>query len=144
MASLKGHAGPHRLYQGDRQKITKAMARWSRRQNYCAAAQTVAEAGPRPYAEKMDAVISNICRGKRRGSPGNAGAAGRNRQRIRLHLPLGLHRRTRPCPAPFNSSIVPAGARGSARAFSLINQGKEVKVLLRRPQGLRGKPAPQF
>src|ERR1700750_438219 len=100
------------------QKITKAMqmiARSKRRR-----AQTAAEAA-RPYAEKMDAVISNIANAAA-GSPGAPVLlAGTGRDQVHLLL---VCTGERGLSGPFNSSIVRLARE---RALSLMNQGKEVK-----------------
>src|SRR5256885_13096116 len=101
------------------QKITKAMqmdaaAKWRR-------AQTAAEAA-RPYAEKMDAVISNIAEAAA-GSPGAPTLlAGTGNDQVHLLLVCTGERGL--CGA-FNSAIVRLARE---RALSLINQGKEVKL----------------
>ena len=96
-------------------------------------AQTAAEAA-RPYAEKMDAVISNIAAAAA-GSPGApALLAGTGKDQVHLFLVCTGERGL--CGA-FNSAIVRLARE---RALSLIGQGKEVQVLLRRPQGLRAAP----
>src|SRR5256885_9127091 len=100
------------------QKITKAMqmdaaAKWRR-------AQTAAEAA-RPYAEKMDAVISNIAEAAA-GSPGAPTLlAGTGNDQVHLLLVCTGERGL--CGA-FNSAIVRLARE---RAQSLINQGKQVK-----------------
>ena len=73
------------------QKITKAMQMVAA--SKLRRAQTAAEAA-RPYAEKMDAVISNIAT-RRGGFARRAGAAGRHRQGSGASA-AGLHRRARP------------------------------------------------
>ena len=96
-------------------------------------AQTAAEAA-RPYAEKMDAVISNIASAAA-GSPGApALLAGTGSDQVHLLL---VCTGERGLSGAFNSSIVRLARE---RAQSLIGQGKEVKILLRRPQGLRAAP----
>src|SRR5260370_13515059 len=83
-------------------------------------AQTVAEAA-RPYAEKMDAVISNIAAAAA-ASPGTpALLAGTGNDQVHLLL---VCTGERGLSGPFNSSIVRLARE---RALSLINQGKEVK-----------------
>jgi F-type H+-transporting ATPase subunit gamma len=83
-------------------------------------AQTVAEAA-RPYAEKMDAVISNIAAAAA-GSPGTpALLAGTGNDQVHLLL---VCTGERGLSGPFNSSIVRLARE---RALSLMNQGKEVK-----------------
>src|SRR4030081_2491960 len=100
------------------QKITKAMQMVAA--SKLRRAQTAAEAA-RPYAEKMDAVISNIATSAA-GSPGApillAGAGQRQ-----AHLLPGCTGGRGPCGA-FNSSIVRLARE---RALTLMNQGKEVK-----------------
>ena len=96
-------------------------------------AQTAAEAA-RPYADKMDAVISNIASAAA-GSPGApALLAGTGRDQVHLLL---VCTGERGLSGAFNSSIVRLARE---RAQSLIGQGKEVKILLCRPQGLRAAP----
>ena len=73
------------------QKITKAMQMVAA--SKLRRAQTAAEAA-RPYAEKMDAVISNIAQRCRRLAR-RPGAAGRHRQGSGASA-AGLHRRARP------------------------------------------------
>ena len=83
-------------------------------------AQTAAEAA-RPYAEKMDAVISNIA-SRRGGSPGApALLAGTGNDQVHLLL---VCTGERGLSGAFNSSIVRLARE---RALSLMNQGKEVK-----------------
>ena len=100
------------------QKITKAMQMVAA--SKLRRAQTAAEAA-RPYAEKMDAVISNIA-DRRRGLARRAGAAGRHRQG-QVHLLL-VCTGERGLSGAFNSSIVRLARE---RALALMNQGKEVK-----------------
>jgi len=84
-------------------------------------AQTAAEAA-RPYAEKMDAVISNIASAAA-GSPGApALLAGTGRDQVHLLL---VCTGERGLSGAFNSSIVRLARE---RALSLLNQGKEVKI----------------
>src|SRR5207237_3397336 len=100
------------------QKITKAvqMVAASRLRR----AQTAAEAA-RPYAEKMDAVISNIATAAA-GSPGAPVLlAGTGKDQVHLLLVCTGERGL--CGA-FNSAIVRLARE---RAYSLMNQGKEVK-----------------
>ncbi len=90
------------------QKITKAMQMVAA--SKLRRAQTAAEAA-RPYAEKMDAVISNIATAAA-GSPGApALLAGTGKDQV--HLLAGLHRRARPVAAPSTprSCVSPASAR---------------------------------
>src|SRR5260370_14434758 len=100
------------------QKITKAwqMGAASKRRR----AQTAAESA-RPYAEKMDSVISNIATAAA-GSPGApALLAGTGKDQVQLLL---VCTGERGLSGAFNSSIVRLARE---RALSLINQGKEVK-----------------
>src|ERR1700681_290452 len=100
------------------QKITKAMQMVAA--SKLRRAQTAAEAA-RPYAEKMNTVISNIANSAA-GSPGTpALLAGTGNDRVHLLLVCTGERGL--CGA-FNSSIVRLARE---RALSLINQGKEVK-----------------
>ena len=100
------------------QKITKAMhmvaASKLRR------AQLAAEAA-RPYAEKMDAVISNIAAASA-GSPASSKLlAGTGRDQVHLLL---VCTGERGLSGAFNSSIVRLARE---RALALMNQGKDVK-----------------
>ena len=100
------------------QKITKAMQMVAA--SKLRRAQTAAEAA-RPYAEKMDAVISNIASAAT-GSPGTpALLAGTGKDQAHLLLVCTGERGL--CGA-FNSSIVRLARE---RALALIGQGKEVK-----------------
>jgi F-type H+-transporting ATPase subunit gamma len=100
------------------QKITKAMQMVAA--SRLRRAQTAAEAA-RPYAEKMDAVISNIANAAA-GSPGApALLAGTGNDHVHLLLVCTGERGL--CGA-FNSAIVRLARE---RALSLIGQGKEVK-----------------
>jgi len=100
------------------QKITKAMQMVAA--SKLRRAQTAAEAA-RPYAEKMDAVISNIATAAA-GSPGApALLAGTGSDQAHLLLVCTGERGL--CGA-FNSSIVRLARE---RALSLMNEGKEVK-----------------
>jgi F-type H+-transporting ATPase subunit gamma len=100
------------------QKITKAMQMVAA--SKLRRAQTAAEAA-RPYAEKMDAVISNIARAAA-GSPGApALLAGTGKDQVHMLLVCTGERGL--CGA-FNSSIVRLARE---RAQSLMAQGKEVK-----------------
>jgi F-type H+-transporting ATPase subunit gamma len=100
------------------QKITKAMQMVAA--SKLRRAQTAAEAA-RPYAEKMDAVISNIASSVA-GSPGApALLAGTGNDRVHLLL---VCTGERGLSGAFNSSIVRLARE---RALSLMNQGKEVK-----------------
>src|SRR5882672_947222 len=102
------------------QKITKAMQMVAT--SKLRRAQTVAEAA-RPYAEKMDAVISNIADAAA-GSPG-APALLAGTGNDQLHLLLVCTGERGLCGA-FNSSIVRLARE---RANSLAGQGKTVKIL---------------
>src|SRR6266853_3572965 len=100
------------------QKITKAMQMVAA--SKLRRAQNAAEAA-RPYAEKMDAVISNIAAAAA-ASPGTpALLAGTGNDQVHLLL---VCTGERGLSGPFNSSIVRLARE---RALSLVNQGKEVK-----------------
>jgi F-type H+-transporting ATPase subunit gamma len=100
------------------QKITKAMQMVAA--SKLRRAQTAAEAA-RPYAEKMDAVISNIASAAA-GSPGAPVLlAGTGKDQVHMLLVCTGERGL--CGA-FNSAIVRLARE---RALALINQGKEVK-----------------
>jgi F-type H+-transporting ATPase subunit gamma len=100
------------------QKITKAMQMVAA--SKLRRAQNAAEAA-RPYAEKMDAVISNIATAAA-GSPGAPVLlAGTGREQVHLLL---VCTGERGLSGAFNSSIV---RLARDRALSLLNQGKEVK-----------------
>jgi len=100
------------------QKITKAMQMVAA--SKLRRAQSAAEAA-RPYAEKMDAVISNIATAAA-GSPGAPVLlAGTGKDQVHLFLVCTGERGL--CGA-FNSSIVRLARE---RALALMNQGKEVK-----------------
>ena len=100
------------------QKITKAMQMVAA--SKLRRAQTAAEAA-RPYAEKMDAVISNIASAAA-GSPGApALLAGNGKDQVHLFL---VCTGERGLSGAFNSSIVRLARE---RALALMNQGKEVK-----------------
>src|SRR6201991_4786048 len=100
------------------QKITKAMQMVAA--SKLRRAQSAAEAA-RPYAEKMDAEISNIASAAN-GSPGApALMAGTGKDQVHLLL---VCTGERGLSGAFNSSIVRLARE---RALSLINQGKEVK-----------------
>jgi F-type H+-transporting ATPase subunit gamma len=100
------------------QKITKAMQMVAA--SKLRRAQNAAEAA-RPYAEKMDAVISNIAAAAA-GSPGAPVLlAGTGRDQVHLLLVCTGERGL--CGA-FNSSIVRLARE---RALALMNQGKDVK-----------------
>ncbi|MGH6642000.1 MAG: F0F1 ATP synthase subunit gamma [Bradyrhizobium sp.] len=101
------------------QKITKAMQMVAA--SKLRRAQTAAEAA-RPYAEKMDAVISNIATAAA-GSPGApALLAGTGKDQVHLLL---VCTGERGLSGAFNSSIVRLARE---RALSLTAQGKEVKI----------------
>jgi F-type H+-transporting ATPase subunit gamma len=100
------------------QKITKAMQMVAA--SKLRRAQVAAEAA-RPYAEKMDAVISNIATAAS-GSPGApALLAGTGTDQVHLFL---VCTGERGLSGAFNSSIVRLARE---RALALMNQGKEVK-----------------
>ncbi len=100
------------------QKITKAMQMVAA--SKLRRAQTAAEAA-RPYAEKMDAVISNIASAAA-GSPGAPVLlAGTGKDQVHLFL---VCTGERGLSGAFNSSIVRLARE---RALALMNQGKEVK-----------------
>jgi len=101
------------------QKITKAMQMVAA--SKLRRAQTAAEAA-RPYAEKMDAVISNIASAAA-ASPGAPPLlAGTGRDQVHLLL---VCTGERGLSGAFNSSIVRLARE---RAQSLVGQGKEVKI----------------
>src|SRR2546430_3059593 len=107
------------------QKITKAMQMVAA--SKLRRAQTAAEAA-RPYAEKMDAVISNIATSVA-GSPGApALLAGTGKDQVHLLL---VCTGERGLSGAFNSSIVRLARE---RALALMNQGKQVKFF-----GVAGK-----
>ena len=100
------------------QKITKAMQMVAA--SKLRRAQLAAEAA-RPFAEKMDAVISNIAAAAA-GSPGApALLAGTGRDQVHLLL---VCTGERGLSGAFNSSIVRLARE---RALALMNQGKDVK-----------------
>src|SRR5215813_3738510 len=100
------------------QKITKAMQMVAA--SKLRRAQTAAEAA-RPYAEKMDAVISNIA-GAANGTPGApALLAGTGKDQVHLLL---VCTGERGLSGAFNSSIVRLARE---HAQTLASQGKEVK-----------------
>ncbi|CCD92104.1 ATP synthase subunit gamma, membrane-bound, F1 sector [Bradyrhizobium sp. ORS 375] len=100
------------------QKITKAMQMVAA--SKLRRAQMAAEAA-RPYAEKMDAVISNIAAASA-GSPASSKLlAGTGRDQVHLLL---VCTGERGLSGAFNSSIVRLARE---RALALMNQGKEVK-----------------
>src|SRR5664279_3657498 len=101
------------------QKITKAMQMVAA--SKLRRAQNAAEAA-RPYAEKMDAVISNIASAAA-GSPGApALLAGTGKDQVHLLL---VCTGERGLSGAFTSSIVRLARE---RALSLMGQGKEVKI----------------
>ena len=100
------------------QKITKAMQMVAA--SKLRRAQTAAEAA-RPYAQKMDSVISNIASAAA-GSPGAPALLG-GTGRDQVHLLL-VCTGERGLSGAFNSSIVRLARE---RAVALMNQGKEVK-----------------
>jgi F-type H+-transporting ATPase subunit gamma len=101
------------------QKITKAMQMVAA--SKLRRAQSAAEAA-RPYAEKMDAVISSIASAAA-GSPGASPLlAGTGKDQVHLLLVCTGERGL--CGA-FNSSIVRLARE---RALALMNEGKEVKI----------------
>jgi F-type H+-transporting ATPase subunit gamma len=109
------------------QKITKAMQMVAA--SKLRRAQTAAEAA-RPYAEKMDAVISNIATAAT-GSPGApALLAGTGNDKVHLLL---VCTGERGLSGAFNSSIVRLARE---RALALMNQGKEVKFFCVGRKGL--------
>src|SRR5579862_3083951 len=100
------------------QKITKAMQMVAA--SKLRRAQSAAEAA-RPYAERMDAVISNIAAAAA-GSPGTPTLlAGTGKDQVHLLL---VCTGERGLSGAFNSSIVRLARE---RAIALMNEGKEVK-----------------
>jgi F-type H+-transporting ATPase subunit gamma len=99
------------------QKITKAMQMVAA--SKLRRAQTAAEAA-RPYAERMDAVISNIA-GAASGGSAPMLLAGNGSDKVHLLL---VCTGERGLSGAFNSSIVRLARE---RALALMNQGKEVK-----------------
>jgi F-type H+-transporting ATPase subunit gamma len=109
------------------QKITKAMQMVAA--SKLRRAQTAAEAA-RPYAEKMDAVISDIAKAAA-GSPGApALLAGTGKDQVHLLL---VCTGERGLSGAFNSSIVRLARE---HALKLIAQGKEVKLFCVGRKGL--------
>ena len=109
------------------QKITKAMQMVAA--SKLRRAQSAAEAA-RPYAEKMDAVISDIAKAAA-GSPGApALLAGTGRDQVHLLL---VCTGERGLSGAFNSSIVRLARE---HALKLISQGKEVKFFCVGRKGL--------
>jgi F-type H+-transporting ATPase subunit gamma len=100
------------------QKITKAMQMVAA--SKLRRAQTAAEAA-RPYAEKMDAVISNIASAATESPGAPALLAGTGNDQVHLLL---VCTGERGLSGAFNSSIVRLARE---RALSLMNQGKEVQ-----------------
>jgi F-type H+-transporting ATPase subunit gamma len=100
------------------QKITKAMQMVAA--SKLRRAQMAAEAA-RPYAEKMDVVISNIAAAAAGSSTAPALLAGTGRDQVHLLL---VCTGERGLSGAFNSSIVRLARE---RALALMNQGKEVK-----------------
>jgi F-type H+-transporting ATPase subunit gamma len=100
------------------QKITKAMQMVAA--SKLRRAQMAAEAA-RPYAEKMDAVISNIAAAAAGSSAAPVLLAGTGRDQVHMLL---VCTGERGLSGAFNSSIVRLARE---RAFALMNQGKEVK-----------------
>jgi F-type H+-transporting ATPase subunit gamma len=100
------------------QKITKAMQMVAA--SKLRRAQTAAEAA-RPYAEKMDAVISNIASAAAASPGAPALLTGTGRDQVHLLL---VCTGERGLSGAFNSSIVRLARE---RAQALMNQGKEVK-----------------
>ncbi|HEX7881993.1 MAG TPA: F0F1 ATP synthase subunit gamma [Afipia sp.] len=100
------------------QKITKAMQMVAA--SKLRRAQTAAEAA-RPYAERMDAVISNIAGAAAGSGTAPALLAGSGNDKVHLLL---VCTGERGLSGAFNSSIVRLARE---RALSLMNQGKDVK-----------------
>jgi F-type H+-transporting ATPase subunit gamma len=100
------------------QKITKAMQMVAA--SKLRRAQTAAEAA-RPYAEKMDAVISDIAASAAVSPGAPALLAGTGKDQVHLLL---VCTGERGLSGAFNSSIVRLARE---RALSLMNEGKEVK-----------------
>ena len=100
------------------QKITKAMQMVAA--SKLRRAQLAAEAA-RPYAEKMDAVISNIAAASAGSPAGSKLLAGTGRDQVHLLL---VCTGERGLSGAFNSSIVRLARE---RALALMNQGKDVK-----------------
>ncbi len=100
------------------QKITKAMQMVAA--SKLRRAQTAAEAA-RPYAERMDAVITNIAGAAAGSGTAPALLAGSGNDKVHLLL---VCTGERGLSGAFNSSIVRLARE---RALSLMNQGKEVR-----------------
>jgi F-type H+-transporting ATPase subunit gamma len=101
------------------QKITKAMQMVAA--SKLRRAQTAAEAA-RPYAERMDAVISNIASAAAGSDSAPLLLTGTGRDQVHLLL---VCTGERGLSGAFNSSIVRLARE---RALALMNQGKEVKI----------------
>jgi len=101
------------------QKITKAMQMVAA--SKLRRAQTAAEAA-RPYAERMDAVISNIAGAASGSGTAPALLAGTGKDDVHLLL---VCTGERGLSGAFNSSIVRLARE---RALSLLGQGKQVKI----------------
>src|SRR5256714_9692008 len=101
------------------QKITKAMQMVAASKLRCA--QSAAEAAG-PYAEKMAAVFSNIASAEAASPGAPALLAGTGRDQVHLLL---VCTGERGLSGAFNSSIARLARE---RAYSLLNQGKEVKI----------------
>src|SRR3981081_2710849 len=108
------------------QKITKAMQMVAA--SKLRRAQTAAEAA-RPYAEKMDAVISNIAEAAAASPGAPMLLAGTGKDHVHLLL---VCTGERGLSGAFNSSIVRLARE---RALALMNQGKEVKFFCRVRKG---------
>src|SRR3569623_1026109 len=102
------------------QKITKAMQMVAA--SKLRRAQTAAEAA-RPYAERMDAVISNIAGAAAGSDSAPLLLTGTGRDQVHLLL---VCTGERGLSGAFNTSIV---RLARARALALMNQGKEVKII---------------
>ena len=100
------------------QKITKAMQMVAA--SKLRRAQAAAEAA-RPYAERMDKVLANIASGT---AAGNAPKLLAGTGNDKVHLLLVCTGERGLC-GPFNTAIVRAARE---RAYSLLYQGKEVKI----------------
>jgi F-type H+-transporting ATPase subunit gamma len=109
------------------QKITKAMQMVAA--SKLRRAQTAAEAA-RPYAEKMDAVISSIAEAAASSPGAPALLAGTGKDQVHLLL---VCTGERGLSGAFNSSIVRLARE---HALKLINQGKEVKFFCVGRKGL--------
>src|SRR6201995_4551922 len=118
MASLKDMRGRIASTKAT-QKITKAMQMVAA--SKLRRAQTAAEAA-RPYAERMDAVISNIASSASDSGGAPLLLAGTGSDKVQLLL---VCTGERGLSGAFNSSIVRLARE---RALALLNQGKEVKI----------------